>query len=170
MAKLGSAPGAQLARFGAVLAIVFAILGMHGLSLHGAAAGATRLDTATPHSIQLTLGTPQERHQPLARAMAGPGSTLASGSDTAPSASPHDSDRISGDDGTGDSHTLRDMAMLCLATLVAALTLLALIRLVRSLPRVWATLLPAISNWHYRLLPPTGTGPPYTWRFSVIRC
>lgn len=163
MTKSLGVPQTRLARAAAVLAIVFGVLFMHGLSFHGTAhAGAPEVGTVT-HSTPPDL-IPAHAEHPSGDAGT-PAALESPSAETSPVVS-----AATPDSGGGAGHTLRDMAMLCLATLVAAAILLAMIRCLRRVPRMWAVLHVVVRHLPYRGLMPRGTGPPYTWQFSVIRC
>lgn len=140
-------PVFRFVRLGAVLAIVLGIFGMHALSLHGTthAEPSPRVATALTGSMAADAVTEHGPHQSGAS------------DDT--------------DDTGGTGHGMGDMVMLCVAMLTAAATLLALLVLVRRVPRLWAVLRPAAARFRpTSWLNPTGTGPPPVWQFSVIRC
>jgi hypothetical protein len=71
----------------------------------------------------------------------------------------------------GDGHNLGSMVMLCFAMLAATAGALLLLLLgLHRKPRVWAhrpTVPTTVSRW---VTARRGTGPPYVWQFSVIRC
>lgn len=128
-----------------VAAIVLGILGMHGLSVQGAAA-----DPAHPVA---TTAAHSEAH---------PGGAHPEGAQSEGVPGPHHG---------GGSHDMGSMVMLCAAMLAAAAAgLLALRALRRGFPPSWtiarSTPGPRAPAW----FTPVGTGPPPVWRFSVIRC
>jgi hypothetical protein len=140
----------------AVASIVLGIVGMHALSTHGVmGVGITDHSTMTSPVVSPTAGQHGGTHGELVMSPATGGH--AGTSSTAP------------DEGGG--HSLGSMVMLCFAMLAATAGALLLLLLgLRHVPRVWA---------HCRLAPTTvprwvtarlGTGPPYVWQFSVIRC
>ena len=136
----------------AVASIVLGIMGMHALSTHGVMGMGI-----TDHS---TLTSPMteahgDAHGELVM-------SPASGEHAAmSSAAPHD----------GRGHDMSGLVLLCLAMLSAtAGALLVLILGLRRRPRTWAYRLvtaAAVTRWVTARL---GTGPPYVWQFSVIRC
>lgn len=137
-----------------VASIVLGIIGMHALSTHGVIA-------STDHSTMTSPAT-----SPMAAAHG----DMSAGAITSPS-----SEALAGIASTapdsGDGHHMGTMVMLCLAMLAAtAAALLLLLVGLRRRPRVWA-LRPAVpitvTKWVTARL---GTGPPYVWQFSIIRC
>lgn len=139
-----------------VASIVLGIIGMHALSTHGVMGmGSTDHSTMTgPATSPMTVvhgdvpdGTVTS---PSSEAFAGIAST-------APD--------------SGDGHHMGTMVMLCLAMLAAtAAALLLLLVGLRRRPRMWAHR-PAIPTTVIkRVTARHGTGPPYVWQFSVIRC
>lgn len=141
----------------AVAAIVLGIIGMHALSNHGVM-GTTDHSTMTSPVTSLLDGAHGDTH----------GST-ATGPVTSPTTGAH-AGMPAGPDG-GDGHNLGSMVMLCFAMLAAAAGALLLLFLgLRRKPRIRAHrpgALTTVTKWVTARL---GTGPPYVWNFSVIRC
>lgn len=147
----------------AVVAVVLGILGMHGLSTHGATAA---------HGVTGAVGATAATGTP-------PMDTIV---DTAPAATAdhpaahaadHAADQAAGPaDGQHDHGGAGSTVMLCVAMLAAATATLVTLLVRRSWP---APTLAALAPWARRSHPRPahlriGTGPPWTWRFSVIRC
>lgn len=144
--------GARTAVAALVAALVVGILGMHALASHGTAAAPTASSSMTgmssAHEAALASGDSHDGHADAQPSMAASGTGAESGS----------------------GHDMANMVMLCVVMLAAAaLTLLVLlaVRFVRTvLP---AGFQPAAVRAH-ALQWVRGTGPPYVWQFSVIRC
>ncbi|MCW2833696.1 MAG: hypothetical protein JWN68_1649 [Nocardioides sp.] len=140
----------------AVAFIVLGIIGMHALSTHGVMSmGITGHSTmTTPVGSHMTGEHGDAHGDPVTSSAAGSHAGMSS---TAP-------------DG-GDGHSLGSMVMLCFAMLAATAGALLLLLLgLRHIPRVWAhrpTAPATATRWVTARL---GTGPPYVWNFSVIRC
>lgn len=137
-----------------VASIVLGIVGMHALSTHGVM-GITDHATMPSPVTGLTTGA----HGDMSAGSV-PGHTAgarAGMSSTTPAEE--------------DGHSLGSMVMLCFAMLAAAAgTLLLLFLGLCRRPRVRAhrpTVPAAVTRWVTARL---GTGPPYVWQFSVIRC
>lgn len=140
-------PAAALAAV--VVSIVLGILGMHALSTHGVVDGHPSAVGAVAH--------PAAVHAHDA-APAGGGHTAGIPPDaSAPSI------------GLGP-HGLGDMVMLCVAMLAAAAVALLVRLALRGVARRGVLLLARDHRVHPATPGPLGTGPPYVWRFSVIRC
>jgi hypothetical protein len=142
-----------------VVAIVLGILGMHGISAHGADlhGSLTRADSATPAAAVMADPEPVAVHNADAHSAGGASSSEAAG---------HPAGHSDGTEGMGGT------VMMCVAMLAgAAVALLTLLVRRGRLPAVWAILGPA---GRFRVAVPAvlrlGTGPPAVWRFSVIRC
>ena len=140
----------------AVASIVLGIIGMHALSTHGVM-GTSTTDHSTmtsPMTSPMTEAHGDTHGVPVTSPATGEHAAMSS---TAP------------EDGGG--HNMSSMVMLCLAMLAAtAGALLVLILGLRRRPRTWAYRLvtaAAVTRWVTARL---GTGPPYVWQFSVIRC
>ena len=134
----------------AVASIVLGIVGMHALSTHGVVGGADHSAMTSPMT-----GAHGDIHgEPVMSPDTGDRAGMSS---TAPD--------------EGDGHSLGSMVMLCFAMLAAAAGALLLLLLgLRRKPRVWAYRLPTpatVTRWVTARL---GSGPPYVWNFSVIRC
>ena len=133
-----------------VASIVLGIVGMHTLSTHG-------VTGSMDHSTMSSPITGTHGHAFGEPAMSPATGEHAGMSSTAP-------------DG-GEGHTVGGMVMLCFAMLAAtAGALLLLLVGLRHSPRVWAhwfTAPTTVARWVTDRL---GTGPPYVWQFSVIRC
>jgi hypothetical protein len=145
-----------------VVAIVLGILGMHGISAHGAHlhGSLTRAHAATPAAVVMA------DHQPVAVDSTDP---HAAGHVAPAGAAGHPAGQA---EGTGGMGGMGGMVMMCVAMLAgAAVALLTLLVRHGRLPGVWALLGPA---GRFRVPVPAvlqlGTGPPAVWRFSVIRC
>jgi hypothetical protein len=137
----------------AVLAVVLGILGMHGLSTHGAtAAGTPLVDTAPAAASGHATSHPTDH---------------AAGHPTGPSSGPA-ADHADQHDHGGAGSTV----MLCVAMLVAAAATLVTLLVRRSWPALTrAAQAPCARRSHPRpALLRIGTGPPVAWRFSVVRC
>lgn len=147
-ARLG-ARGALVLLVGA---LVVGILGMHALATHGTpAASATTAVVASSHA---TAGE-----------TAGHRMTMGDHHLSAQAAHP-----AASADGAGSGHDMGSMVMLCVVMLAAAaLTLLALLAVRPVGPLLPAALQPAAAYAVARRWV-RGTGPPYVWAFSVIRC
>lgn len=130
----------------AVLAVVLGILGMHGLSTHGATAAAA--EDATGHPIDHAAGHPTGH------------------------SSVHPTSHSSGHADQHGHGGAESAAMLCVAMLVGAAAAVVTLLVRRSWP---APTRAAQAPWA-RLSHPRparlriGTGPPVAWRFSVVRC
>lgn len=162
MTKYQVVPQARLVRVAAALAIIFGVLGMHGWSFHGTAHAGTPEIGTRAHS---TLPNLRQVHPEHAFGDAGiPPASQSGTAETSPVVS------TATPDSGGTGHTLRDMAMLCLATLATAATLLAMMRCLRRGRRMWAVLHVVVRHLSCRGPTARGTGPPHVWRFSVIRC
>lgn len=145
--------GARTALGALVVALVVGILGMHALASHGTpAVSASMTGMSSAHETAMASGDSNDGH---AAAHAQPPMAAAV---------------TSADSGPGSGHDMANMVMLCVVMLAAAaLTLLALLAvgvLRRVLP---AAFQPAAMRAH-ALAWVRGTGPPYVWQFSVIRC
>lgn len=131
-----------------VASIVLGIIGMHALSTHGT--------MGTAHASAMTSP------------MTGAHGDMTAGPLTTPTAGAH-TDASSTAPPKGDGHSLGGMVMLCFAMLAATAGAL-LLRGLRRKPRVWAhrpTVPISVTTW---VTARHGTGPPYVWQFSVIRC
>ncbi|RYC14579.1 hypothetical protein [Nocardioides zhouii] len=139
-----------------VASIVLGIIGMHALSSHGVMGMST-----TDHSTMTSAVTSP---------MAGAHSDMSTGLVATPAAGPDAGMSSTAPDGD-NGHSLGSMVMLCFAMLAATAGALLLLFLgLRRRPRVWAhrpTVPTAGTPWATARL---GTGPPYAWNFSVIRC
>ncbi|MEQ7846969.1 hypothetical protein [Nocardioides kribbensis] len=137
----------------AVASIVLGIIGMHALSTHGVTGVGI-----TDHSAMTSPTIGQHADMPGEPVMSVATSGHAGMSSTAP------------DDG-GGGHNMGSMVMLCFAMLAATAGALLLLLLgLRHIPRMWAhrTAVPTtVAKW---VTARRGTGPPYVWQFSVIRC
>ena len=144
----------------AVLAVVLGILGMHGLSTHGATAatavGAPLVDAAPAAAAEDATGHPIDH---------------AAGHPTGHS-SVHPTSHSSGHADQHGHGGAESAAMLCVAMLVGAAAAVVTLLVRRSWP---APTRAAQAPWA-RLSHPRparlriGTGPPVAWRFSVVRC
>lgn len=147
--------GARTAVVALVAALVVGILGMHALASHGTTAAPIASSSMTgissAHEAAMASGDSHGGHADAAHAQP---SMAASGTGAE----------------SGSGHDVAKMLMLCVVMLAAAaLTLLVLlaVRFVRTvLP---AAFQPAAVRAH-SLQWVRGTGPPYVWQFSVIRC
>lgn len=148
---LGRAVPALLASV--VASIVLGIIGMHALSTHG-------IMGSTDHSTMTS---------PIAAPMTGAHGDM-SGSLTSP-APEGPAGVVTTAPDSGDGHHMGTIVMLCLAMLAATAAALLLVLVgLRRRPRVWAHR-PAIPTTVTRWVTARhGTGPPYVWNFSVIRC
>ena len=146
---LGSLTAAGLVAV--VAALVLGILGMHGLSQHGATAHAgpqVAAVAADPHASH-----PAPDHTPIAAG--------AASDSRAPTLGASPSDHGSG----------ADMVMLCAAMLLAAaIGVLIVLRLLRVVHRAPLSLVPAVRVPTFSATARAGTGPPAVWEFSVVRC
>ena len=142
------------------VALVVGIVGMHGLASHGPRAD----PTAVSDTMSMTGATSAQRS-----AMPSGGSH--EGHER--SAKPHTANAATGtaaDPGSGSSHDLAGMVMLCVVMLAAAaLTLLVLLAVRTVRPLLPAAFHPAAAPAR-ALQWVRGTGPPHVWAFSVIRC
>ncbi len=136
-----------------VASIVLGIIGMHALSTHG-------VTRTTDHSA-------------MTSAVTSPMTGAHEGMSTSPVPSPETGEHAGVPavaDG-GDGRSLRGMVMLCFAMLAATAGALLLLLLgICRRPRAWAHRLhvpTTVTRWATAHL---GTGPPYVWSFSVIRC
>lgn len=150
--------GARTAVAALVSALVVGILGMHALASDGTAAAAPAASSSmtgmsSAHEAAMASGDSHDEHAHAANAQP-PLAAAGTGADSNP----------------GSGHDMANMVMLCVVMLAAAaLTLLVLlaVRFVRTvLP---AAFQPAAMRAH-ALQWVRGTGPPYVWQFSVIRC
>ena len=151
-----------------VAALVVGILGMHALASHGTPAAAaapassmaTMSTTGMPagHDAAMTAGTSHAGHD-HAVATSRP-ATQATSTSVDPAAS----------SGHGPGHGMAGMVMLCVVMLAAAaLTLLVVLAAGLFRPLLPAAFMPAaVRDRALRWV--RGTGPPYEWQFSVIRC
>ncbi|MCW2737931.1 MAG: hypothetical protein JWN97_2575 [Nocardioides sp.] len=137
-----------------VASLVLGIIGMHALSTHGVLGNTDHSAMTSPVTSPGTGG-----HGDMSTG------SLASLTEVAPAGM-----ASTAPDG-GDGHSLGSMVMLCFAMLATtAAALLLLLLGLRHKPRVWAhrpTALTSVTRWVTARL---GTGPPYVWTFSVIRC
>ena len=138
-----------------VVSVVLGIIGMHALSTHGVMG-------TTDHSAMTS---------PAASPMTGAHGDMSGASDTDRTAGAAHAGMSSTAPQKGDGHSLGSMVMLCFAMLAAAAGALLLLFLgLRCRPRAWAHRLivpTTVTTWVTARL---GTGPPYVWNFSVIRC
>lgn len=149
--------GARTAVAALVSALVVGILGMHALASDGTAAtpaaSSSMTGMSSAHEAAMASGDSHDEHAHAANAQP-PLAAAGTGADSNP----------------GSGHDMANMVMLCVVMLAAAaLTLLVLlaVRFVRTvLP---AAFQPAAMRAH-ALAWVRGTGPPYVWQFSVIRC
>lgn len=138
-----------------VVSVVLGIIGMHALSTHGVMGTTDHSAMTSPVTSSPMPGAHDDMSgDPLTSAVAGAHAGMSS---MAPQ--------------EGHGHSLGSMVMLCFAMLAATAGALLLLLLgLRLQPRVWAHR-PAVSTtvtqWVTARL---GTGPPYVWQFSVIRC
>ncbi len=132
-----------------VASIVLGIVGMHALSAHGI----TGMDMGTTDRSAMT-----EAHGDMSA------NTATSETGGLPAL-------VTASVPAGGKGHMVDMVMLCIAMLAAAAgALLALLLGLRRRTRVWAhapTVPATVTRWVSARL---GTGPPYVWQFSVIRC
>jgi len=129
------------------VSIVLGIVGMHALNTHGVMGN-------TDHS---TMTGP----------MPGTHGEASTGSVASDPAGPTSTTSSTTQDGDGPSPS--SMVILCFAMLAAAAGALLFLGLLRT-PRDWAhrPIAPStVARWVTARL---GTGPPYVWEFSVIRC
>ncbi|MDR7253372.1 hypothetical protein J2X46_002357 [Nocardioides sp. BE266] len=140
-----------------VASIVLGIVGMHALSTHGVSG----------------MGTGSLDHSTMTGPMTVADGVTHSGMSTGPVISPaagkHAGTSSTAPEGDG-GHSLGSMVMLCFAMLAATAGALLLLLLgLRYKPRVWDALRAptTVARWVTARL---GTGPPYVWQFSVIRC
>lgn len=138
----------------AVVSIVLGIIGMHALSTHGVMGTTDHSTMTSPVTSPMTGAHDDMSAGPLTGAAREADAGMAS---TAPD--------------SGDRHHMGSMVMLCVSMLAAAAGALLLLFLgLRRKPRVWAHRLAVpitVTRWVTARL---GTGPPYVWNFSVIRC
>lgn len=148
-----------------VAALVVGILGMHALVSHGAPSAAAApastmaaMSTPAGHDAAMAAGTSDASHHHAAAAahtaMAAAGTS------------------VNGDFGSGhgSGHGMAGMVMLCVVMLAAAaLTLLVVLAARLFRPLLPAAFMPAAVR-ERALQWVRGTGPPYEWQFSVIRC
>jgi hypothetical protein len=142
----------------AVASIVLGIIGMHALSTHGVGSmgmGLTDHSTMTSPVVSPMTGAHGDTHgEPVISPATGGHASMSS---SAP------------DDGGG--HSMGSMVMLCFAMLAATAGALLLLLLgLRHVPRVWAHRIPEPTTVIRWVTARVGTGPPYVWNFSVIRC
>lgn len=136
----------------AVASIVLGIIGMHALSTHG------------------VTGMGTNDHSTVTSPMTGAYGDMTAAADISPTAGAGAGMSSTAPD-SGDGHSLGSMVMLCFAMLVATAGALLLLLLgLRREPRVWAHRPAAPSSVVRWVTPHFGTGPPYVWQFSVIRC
>ena len=142
----------------AVASIVLGIIGMHALSTHGVT-GMSITDHATMTS-------------PVVSTMTGAHGDMSGGPVMSPATSEHaDMSSTAPDDGGGGGHSMGSMVMLCFAMLAATAGALLLLLLgLHRRPRVWAHRIPEPTTVIRWVAARAGTGPPYVWKFSVIRC
>lgn len=136
-----------------VASVVLGIIGMHALSTHGVMG-------TTDHSTMTSR---------VAAPAAAAHGDMSGASDTSPTRAVH-ADVSSTAPKKGEGHSLGSMVMLCFAMLATAGGLLLLVLGLRRNPRVRVHLPTApttVTKWVTARL---GTGPPYVWQFSVIRC
>lgn len=145
-----------------VVSVVLGIIGMHALSTHGVMGttdhSAMTSPVISPVTSPVTSPMPGSHGDmsgdPLTSAVAGAHAGMSS-------MSPQE----------GHGHSLGSMVMLCFAMLAATAGALLLLLLgLRRQPRVWAhrpAVPTTVTQWVTAQL---GTGPPYVWQFSVIRC
>ena len=146
-----------------VVAIVLGILGMHGISAHGA-----NLPGSLPGAVAAA---------PAAAVMADHRPVAVHGTDAHPTGNASSGDVAGHPAGhpaghAEDAEGMGGMLMMCVAMLAgAAVALLTLLVRRGRLPEVWAVLRP---GGRLRVAVPAvlrvGAGPPPVWRFSVIRC
>jgi hypothetical protein len=140
-----------------VASIVLGIIGMHALSTHGVMG-------TTDHSTMTS---------PVAAPVAAAHGDMSGASNASLTKAVHAGVSSTAPTKKGDGHNLGSMVMLCFAMLAAtagALLLLLLLLGLQRAPRVWAhrpTAPTTVTKWVTARL---GTGPPYVWQFSVIRC
>lgn len=136
-------------------ALVLGILGMHGLTQHGAAPAHSSHPPVAAVSADPHAAHPAPDHQPVTTEAA----------QSAPAATP------TGPGSSNDHGTGSDMVMLCAAMLLAAAAgvLLGLRRL-RGTVRTPRSLRPLLRLPAFAATARVGTGPPGVWEFSVVRC
>lgn len=136
-----------------VASIVLGIIGMHALSTHGVTRTTDHPTMTSAVSSPMTGAHEGMSTSPVTSANAGEHAGLPAVPDG------------------GDGHSLGSMVMLCFAMLAATAGALLLLLLgVCRKPRAWAHRLhvpTTVTRW---ATAPLGTGPPYVWNFSVIRC
>ncbi|PKH37867.1 hypothetical protein CXG46_20995 [Nocardioides alpinus] len=141
-----------------VVSVVLGIIGMHALSTHGVMGTTDHSAMTSPVTSRASSPTAGAHGDmsgdPLTSAAAGAHAGMSS---MAPQ--------------EGHGHSLGSMVMLCFAMLAATAGALLLLLLgLRRQPRVWAhrpAVPTTVTQWVTARL---GTGPPYVWQFSVIRC
>ena len=142
----------------AVVSIVLGIVGMHALSTHGVV-GATDHSTMTSPATGPMTGSDADMFGDVSTGTV----TATAGAHAAMPAGPD----------SGDGHSPGSMVMLCFAMLAATAGALLLLFLgLRRRPRIWAhrPTAPATVTATTWVTARLGTGPPYVWQFSVIRC
>jgi hypothetical protein len=139
-------------------ALVFGILGMHGLSQHGATPA-----PSTPGSIAVVAGDPHAAHPAPDHKPVAVETSAAAVADSADSASAAAADNHPG--------VASDMVMLCAAMILAAAAgVLLALRLLRVPFRAPSSLRLLMRVPELAATARAGTGPPPAWEFSVVRC
>lgn len=138
-----------------VVSVVLGIVGMHALSMHGVMG-------ISDHSAMTN---------PATSPVAGAHGDMLGASDVITTAGAADAGMSGTEPQKGEGHSLGSMVMLCFAMLAAtAGALLLLLLSLRRRPSAWVhrVIVPVtVTKWVTAQL---GTGPPYVWQFSVIRC
>lgn len=137
-------------------ALVLGILGMHGLSQHGATPPGSTHAPAAAVTVDPHAAHPAPDHTPVA---AESGAATAAGA-SGPAAAAQD-----------HSGVASDMVMLCAAMLLAAAAgVLLALRLLRVALRTPLSLRPLVRVPAFAATARARTGPPAAWEFSVVRC
>lgn len=136
-----------------VVSIVVGIVGMHALNTHGVLG-------STDHA---TMTSPMT--SPMTSLMTGAHADTSSGMSAGPETGSPADVVPAGDNGP----SMGSMVMLCFAMLAAAAGALLFLGLLRT-PRDRAHRPSSASTVVRWITARLGTGPPYVWEFSVIRC
>lgn len=157
---------------GGLIAVVGAlglgILGMHGLTQHGASPVPASRQSVAAVSVDPHAAHPAPHHKPVATETGTQTSTETS-TGAAASASPAASP---GSGASSPTHgSASDIVRLCGAMLLAAAAgLLLALRLVQFGHLAPASLRPLFRVPAFPATARAGTGPPPVWEFSVVRC
>lgn len=152
--------GARTALAALVVALVVGILGMHALASHGTpeapAATSSMTGMTSAHEAAMATGGAHDGHAHTTGHHTPGMATAESGPDPG--------------SGSGSGHGMGSMVMLCVVMLAAAALTLLVLLAVGFVRRVLPTTLQPAAVRAQALQWVRGTGPPYVWQFSVIRC